>query len=105
MALREGYREFVEYLNELHRLDSAMLDRLMSVAVPCNQAIAEHPSVQVWDHHNKQYMVRFLGVINGFFGTFDSGDWKGCGPVSAKFDDETGALHGFVVFGEGEWGE
>jgi hypothetical protein len=68
-------------LNEMVRADPEAVRSLVEARVPCNRALAYHPTVQVSQKDNG-FSVGFLGVINGIFGT----DAKGWGPFTAYFD-------------------
>jgi hypothetical protein len=101
MALREGYSEFIRYLNELLIADPDFVNNLFVTSFTCNELILNHPSVQAFspEHAQKKYLgtdgkdprVRFLGVINGFFGTYENG----AGPICADIDEQTGKIVSF----------
>lgn len=74
----------VRFLNELARLDPVAMLALVGQRVPCNQAIVDHPTVQVTDHAGHPE-VGLLGVLNGLFGVFDEGPQKGWGGIGARF--------------------
>ena len=68
--------QVVAFLNELLRLDRDAVGKLLAARVPCNQAFADHPTVQVAKRGDGTYDVGILGVLNGLFGVFEAG-----GPV------------------------
>lgn len=74
--------ETIDLLNELIRLDKPAIAALLANRVPCNQALADHPTVQV-QAQNDGYHVGLLGIINGLFGT-DDHLW---GPICFEFED------------------
>jgi hypothetical protein len=105
--LRDGYRDFISYLNEILENDPSLMEALLKTEYVCNEWTALHPSIQVFSkEHAKErlgtdgddYIVRFLGIVNGFFGTFDDGPCKGFGPIAVAFNDETGEIIGFSEF-------
>jgi hypothetical protein len=72
--------DVVQFLNSLLKVDpqaiSALFDR---GRVPCNQALADHPTVQV-----NEGGVGPLGILNGIFGTYEDG-W---GPILMVVEDD-----------------
>jgi hypothetical protein len=85
--------DVVKFLNELLEIDKPAIAALLANRVPCNQALADHPTVQVHSQHGG-YSVGMFGIINGLFGT----DEKGCGQLRYVFDD--GQLIRFERFTE-----
>jgi hypothetical protein len=81
-------------LNEIHSHDPEALKALISSRVPCNEALANHPSVQVGIHDGVT-KVGLLGIINGIVGTIPEGEKAGWGYVAAVFDDDEKTLTGF----------
>lgn len=71
-----------DLLNEIHLLDRQALGALLANRVPCNEALADHPTVQVGDA-NGGFTVGLLGILNGLAGV----DSKGRGAVAAKFEE------------------
>ena len=67
--------ETIEFLNGLIEIDSEAVGRLITARVPCNEAMADHPTVQVGDCRDG-FEVGFLGVLNGLFGIDENG-WGG----------------------------
>jgi hypothetical protein len=47
--------------------------------LPCNAALAAHPTVQV----SPDVTCGILGIINGYCGTIDDGAFHGLGPIAA----------------------
>lgn len=79
----------VEFLNELLKVDRCAVAALLANRVPCNQAMADHPTVQVAAQHGG-YHVGMFGILNGLFGTHPDG-W---GKMMYIFDDD----HNLVEF-------
>lgn len=83
----------VRVLNEIHKLDSTVLQALIEHRVSCNEALANHPTVQVAKSDNGEgFIVGMLGILNGFFPTLPDNS----GPIRAHFND-TGELLYFSV--------
>ena len=62
-------------LNEMVALDPEATTALCENRVPCNAALADHESIQVSapSRDSKEYAVGLLGVLNGLFGSDDTG--------------------------------
>jgi hypothetical protein len=88
-------RETVDFLNEPLRMDHILVEALVNYRLPCQPAVAEHPTVQVdevtWAAQ-PCYVVGMLGVINGLIGVRD-----GVGYIVVMYDDETNRIEGFGV--------
>jgi hypothetical protein len=104
MAIRSDAQEFVDFLNELFKLDPVWMEKLIEVRMPCNKHIVAHPTVQVMKaiQPHARFKAGLLGLINGYFGAFDDGPNKDHGAIYADYDDITGELHGFKLLGENE---
>lgn len=91
--------ELIAFLNGLAKIDPVAMGKLIGTRVKCNAELAKHPTVQVgyYDVYGKEildadchagdngvYRVGILGILNGFCGTFDSGPYKGWGPITAE---------------------
>lgn len=74
--------EAISYLNELIELDRITIQSLSRKAAKCNEALAEHPAVQVGTHKGGTY-VGLLGVLNGLFGV----DEDGWGSIVFVYED------------------
>lgn len=81
--------DVVALLNEAVKLDPAAMHALVESRVPCNEALADHPTIQVSVYDERtgeptpgQFKVGILGILNGLFGT-DSAGW-GC--ITANFE-------------------
>ena len=58
----------IEVLNEALQLDPAAMSCLVESRVPCNNALAEHRSIQVLGKRSKDKLfctVGLLGILNG----------------------------------------
>ena len=73
----------IRFLNELVQMDPEAMHRLVEARVSCNEALADHPTVQVRKVPNG-FEVGILGLLNGFVGA----DLDGWGFVCAEFDDD-----------------
>lgn len=82
--------EVIKFFNELIALDHKAVTELLTTRVECNQAFADHPSVQVGRMGNdpaRPYEVGLIGLINGLFGTIEEeGRFKGWGPFAVELD-------------------
>jgi hypothetical protein len=94
-AIREQERveqemrsEAVRVLNEAIALDPEAVRLLCNARVPCNEALADHPSIQVGrgpsvGQSDHDWVVGMLGIVNGICGVDDNG-W---GFVGVEFDE------------------
>lgn len=60
----------VEYLNSLVEADPVAMRALLCNVVPCNCALADHPSAQVGDFEGA-FTIGLMGVLAGLFGIND----------------------------------
>lgn len=77
----------VSVLNQMLRADPAATHALIANRVPCNAALAEHPTVQVAAQGNF-FTVGVLGVLNAVAAAED-------GLVVAVWDDQTNTITHF----------
>lgn len=80
----------LECLNEAFKNDPDAVHALICNRVPCNQKLADHPTVQVGQNpciENGTWTVGMLGFINGILGAIE------IPLVAAKWED--GRLIGF----------
>jgi hypothetical protein len=83
------------FLNELTALDPKAMEALVGLRAPCNEALLNHPTVQVTDYHDDKIpRVGILGLLNGLFGTYEDGPKKGWGPIAAYWEKD-GTFKGF----------
>src|SRR5574343_1660981 len=70
-------QKFVDYLNGLIKIDRNAITALIEARVPCNDDLANHPTVQCHvdafciDENNNavnKSNIGILGIINGFIG-------------------------------------
>lgn len=71
----------IEVLNEALLIDPEAIQSLLAIRVPCNQKLADHPTIQVMERNGK-YTVGVLGLLNGIFGA----DENGCGYLAGEFE-------------------
>lgn len=94
MAVRADVDEMIAYLNELLSMDRHFMQELVDQRIPCNTAILNHPTAQVYIGNADDTYVRpgesrcgLIGLLNGYFGVFDEGQFEGWGPISATYDN------------------
>lgn len=64
--------ELIEFLNSLVKIDPYAIAELLCIKVPCNQALADHPTVDVEPSGYSTFIapgsfrVGLLGILNGF---------------------------------------
>lgn len=80
----------IDVLNRIHAADPSVLPALIAQRVPCNDAVANDPSVQVMQAEDGTLSVGLLGIVNGLFGV----DAAGSGFIAAEYDE--GHLTGFA---------
>lgn len=73
-------KRIVDLLNDLVSKDRPAIAALIANRVPCNQAIADHPTVIV-SVQNGGYHVGLLGILNGLV---ESNEKEA---IAAVFDD------------------
>lgn len=75
--------DVVSFLNQLLKTDREAVSELFHLKVKCNQALADHPAVQVSEYILEngaevktpgEYQVGLLGILNGLFGV-DKDGW------------------------------
>jgi hypothetical protein len=93
MTPPEHAQRIVDFLNELVAIDREAIEQLIEFRVPCNQALADHTTVQV-ESQGYGPRVGLLGLLNGLVGVNAAG-W---GYIMADFDGNAqniGHLIGF----------
>ena len=80
-------KEVVEFLNGLLKIDSNAINKLITTRVD-SKGFEDHNSVQV----NKDSKLGFMGLLNGMFGSFESGEKKGWGPIMYEEDEKGNVL-------------
>jgi hypothetical protein len=76
---RKLARKVVALLNEMLELDHAATVKLIERRVGVNDAMADHPTLQV----SAEGRLGLLGVLNGLCGVIQRGKYKGRGLVTA----------------------
>jgi hypothetical protein len=80
-----------DLLNELLKLDYECISDLTSHRVKCNDAIANHPTVQVHQYIDDKFpKVGLIGILNGLFGIREDGMGSICCDM-----DNAGRIIGF----------
>ena len=87
--------EVIDFLNELLEVDCLAIQGLIENRQSCNEAMADHPTVQVHaycacgeeDGCSKcgEFSVGLLGILNGIFGK----DEDGWGDIAAVYDENS----------------
>jgi len=85
--------ETIQLLNEIIAIDPTVMTKLVATRIKCNDALANHPTIQCGPiGENKYgelgYEVGFLGILNGLFGA----DEMGWGIIGAAMDETTGSI-------------
>lgn len=80
--------EAIAVLNRIHAADPSVLPALIAHRVPCNETVADDPTVQV-GKQGDGWEVGLLGIVNGFFGV-DERTW---GFIAAVYDDDGVLTH------------
>jgi hypothetical protein len=77
----------IVFLNEALALDPEGITRLVNARVPCNLALADHPTIQcgVVSLGPLAHEVGLLGILNGLFGIRDDG-W---GHIAVAYEDNS----------------
>lgn len=82
--------EAIDVLNAAKEADLDAIQALVGHRVPCNERLANHPTVQV-GRRLEPFSVGMLGIINGLFGV-DEKEW---GFIGAEYKGD-GTLLRFV---------
>lgn len=89
---------YLKVLNEAVAADGPAITALLSARVPCNEALAAHPTIQVREIVNEsRFEVGALGLINGLIEAATLG-----GRIAAQYDDDD-KLIGFVEYDVARW--
>ena len=87
-------QRIVTLLNELLEKDRPAIAALIANRVPCNEAMADHPTLQVSAQHGG-FFLGPLGLLNGICGIHVDG----MGPIEAVFSDpEPGRFANLLKF-------
>lgn len=85
----------IKLLNEFYKIDPNAMDALVKARVPCNDDLANHPTVQVGVKPDGGYQVGILGILNGLFGTDDrdigfiAGDFEAYCPNGCEMPEQS----------------
>ena len=88
----------INALNRALAADPEAMKALIEYRVPCNEALAKDPTIQVVPLPDQPgYQVGLLGIVNGMLGILgpEAGKKEGFGPVTMLVDNTTGAIMGF----------
>lgn len=97
--IRPDTLELVAFLNSLAQIDPIAMGELVSNRVRCNDGLGDHPTVQCGrDSPVSPLRVGMLGIINGWAGVIEEGNFSGWGPISAVMDSDRRCT-GFVLTG------
>lgn len=77
-------KEFVNYLNDLLKTDRKTISKLFQNRFPANKELINHPKAIV--HPSAVPSFGFLGLLNGFFGSYEEGPKAGWGCIAAEYD-------------------
>lgn len=80
-------QQIVDLLNDALKADTAAIDALIGIRVPCSPALRDHDKIQVRVKNSKLDFptVGFLGMLNGIAAIDGDRIW-------ADFDEETDVL-------------
>lgn len=78
----------VSVMNDAIGQDREAIEKLVAARVPCNEGLAQHPTIQV-GKHKEASGVGLLGILNGIVGV----DVDGWGCIAANFDDDGKLSH------------
>jgi hypothetical protein len=96
MTIRPDTDALIAFLNAVVAIDPYAIAELLCIRVPCNRALADHPSVQVAVGGDGcpityiapgSFRVGILGILNGYCGNIDDGPLEGWGPIAAIYDE------------------
>lgn len=76
----------IAFLNNLLLCDPKAIESLINTRVECNEALADHRTVQV-AQVGHIYEVGILGILNGIFGIHEEGSLNRYGELCIVYDD------------------
>lgn len=79
-----------EFLNSLLQVDAQAITDLWKQRVPCNRALANHPTVQVRQVTESDHSVSFLGIVNGL-------SWDSYTAIGAEYDPDLDLITSFTI--------
>jgi len=74
----------IEYLNSTCESDPLAIRALLCLRIPCNQALADHPTAQVNDNWPEGDTISIIDLLNGLFDV----DNRGWGAISYLISDD-----------------
>lgn len=83
-------QDVCDVLNEMLKLDKDCITALVNHREPCNEAVANHPTIQVQQYPGDISRVGLIGVLNGMFGIREDG----MGALAMVIEDN-GDISGF----------
>jgi len=87
--IKQDPKPLIAFLNSIAKIDPDAIDNLINSRVQVNKDLRDHPSVQCTVGSDGKAWVGFLGLLNGYCGTFEEeGPKKGWGPIVAVYDDD-----------------
>jgi len=78
----ERAERIARFLNDALDIDRAAIATLCGMRVPCNQKLADHPTIQVRAEEDGTFSLGLIGLLNGLIGT----DEKQHGYLAATFE-------------------
>lgn len=91
---QQQMQTIVDTLNQALALDPKAISELMECNVDCNQAICDHPTIQVGEkYEGRGFLLRPIGLINGILEPI-TGQWI----AMVQRDDADSTLLRFEVY-------
>jgi hypothetical protein len=91
MNKQEIFESILNILNEACKADIKAMNQLCESRVPCNEALADHPTIVVQENDGTS-VVGLLGIINGICENLTGLK------VASEYDDDSGELIGFIGY-------
>jgi hypothetical protein len=86
----ENLNKAVEAMNQALKDDPEAIQKLLDFRVPCNEKLANHPTVQVRQEADGTFSVGALGLLNGVLG-------ESQGRLAITLPDEGEEIQGFIA--------
>lgn len=74
--------KIAKFLNDALEIDRLAVATLCGLRVPCNQELANHPTIQVRAEQDGSFSLSLVGLLNGIIGS----DKKQHGYLAATFE-------------------
>lgn len=87
----DTFDQILNLLQQAVACDRNAMDELCGLRVPCNDALAEHPTIQVSGMQGEPTVVGTIGIVNGICELLTGKR------VAANYD-ESGNLIGFIEY-------